>query len=119
MLPTKVSSRMLRPSHIAGRRRKVYRIITLRKLWPLCETFRMSEQPVTQAGLPKWDLADKMRKSLRHAGLGVAEMADYLDVDRSTVSTWINARIEPSARVVQLWALRTGIPYTWYCHGDL
>ena|SRR5258706_2377528 len=79
----------------------------------------MSEQPVTAAGLPKWDLADKMRKSLRHAGLGVAEMADYLDVDRSTVSTWINGRIEPSARVVQLWALRTGIPYTWYCHGDL
>ena len=79
----------------------------------------MSEQPVTDAGLPKWDLADKMRKSLRHAGLGVAEMAEYLDVDRSSVSNWLSGRIEPSAHTVMAWALRTGIPYTWYCHGDL
>jgi hypothetical protein len=79
----------------------------------------MSEQPVAADGLPKWDLADRMTKSLRHAGLGVTEMAEYLDVDRSTVSTWINGRIEPNDRTMQLWALRTGIPYTWYCHGDL
>jgi transcriptional regulator with XRE-family HTH domain len=78
----------------------------------------MSEQPDT-AQLPRWDLADKMRKSLRHAGLGVQDMADYLDVDRSTVSTWINGRIEPDSRTMKLWSLRTGIPYTWFCHGDL
>lgn len=79
----------------------------------------MSEQPVTEAGLPKWDLADKMRKSLRHAGLGVTEMAEYLDVSPRTVSNWIGGRIEPSAHTVMAWALRTGIPYTWFCHGSM
>src|SRR5258706_1120734 len=85
----------------------------LAKLFRVWDSSPMSEQPVTAAGLPKWDLADKMRKSLRHAGLGVAEMADYLDVDRSTVSTWINGPIEPFARGVQPSALRTRIPYSW------
>jgi transcriptional regulator with XRE-family HTH domain len=78
----------------------------------------MTEQPDT-AALPRWDLADKMRKSLRHAGLSVQDMADYLDVDRSTVSTWINGRIDPSSQTMKLWALRTGIAYTWFCHGSL
>jgi transcriptional regulator with XRE-family HTH domain len=79
----------------------------------------MSEQPVTADGLPKWDLSDRMVKSLRHAGLGVAEIADYLDVSPRTVSNWLSGRIEPSDRTARLWALRTGIPYTWFCHGDL
>jgi transcriptional regulator with XRE-family HTH domain len=76
----------------------------------------MSEQPAA-GELPRWDLADRMRKSLRHAGIGVQDMAEYLDVDRSTVSTWINGRIEPSVQTAKLWALRTGVPYTYLCHG--
>lgn len=35
--------------------------------------------------IPEWDLADRMRKSLRHSGVGVQEMADYLGVARNTV----------------------------------
>lgn len=77
----------------------------------------MSEQPATD-GLPRWDLADRMRKSLRHANVGVQEMADYLDVSRNTVSTWVNGRIAPSTQTAKLWALRTGVPYTWLCHGN-
>ena len=76
----------------------------------------MSEQPDT-TNLPDWDVADRMRKSLRHAGISVQEMADYLDVDRSTVSTWINGRIFPASQTARLWALRTGVPYAWLCHG--
>ena len=79
----------------------------------------MSEQPVTAAGLPKFDLADKMRKSLRHAGLSVQEMAAEFDVTPRTVSNWINGRVDPSAATAAQWALRTGIPYTWFCHGSL
>jgi transcriptional regulator with XRE-family HTH domain len=78
----------------------------------------MSEQPDT-AGLPKWDLADRMTKSLRHAGLGVAEIADYLDVSPRTVSNWLSGRITPPAAKARLWALRTGVPFTWFCHGSL
>ncbi len=63
--------------------------------------------------MPQWDLADRMRKALREAGLGVQQMATYLDVDRSTVSTWINGRITPSTQTQRLWALRCGVPYEW------
>jgi transcriptional regulator with XRE-family HTH domain len=72
----------------------------------------MTEQ-VTTVVPPEWDLADRMRKSLRHAGIGVQEMADYLEVGRSTISSWINGRITPNAQTLRLWALRTGVPYEW------
>lgn len=61
----------------------------------------------------EWDLADRMRKSLRASDIGVQEMAEYLGVSRNTVSTWINGRITPSRQTVRLWALRTGADYDW------
>ncbi len=73
----------------------------------------MSEQPSEGTSIPAWDLTDRMRKSLRHAGMGVQEMADYLGVARNTVSTWINGRITPSVQTLRLWALRTGVSYEW------
>jgi transcriptional regulator with XRE-family HTH domain len=63
--------------------------------------------------VPEWDTADRMRKALREAGIGVQEIADYLGVARNTVSTWINGRIEPSTQTLRLWALRCGVPYGW------
>jgi transcriptional regulator with XRE-family HTH domain len=80
----------------------------------------MTEQLQTADGtVIKWDQPDRMRKALRVSGVSVQEMADYLDVDRSTVSTWINGRIKPSVATLRLWALRTGVPFTWLHHGDL
>jgi transcriptional regulator with XRE-family HTH domain len=78
----------------------------------------MSEQPDV-SHVPAWDLADRMRKSLRTSGVSVEEMADELDVSRRTVGNWIGGHTEPSTNHVRQWALRTGIPYTWFCHGDL
>jgi len=79
----------------------------------------MSEQPATPPGVPEWDVADRMRKSLRHADIGVQEIADYLGVARNTVSTWINGRITPSTQTLRLWALRTGVPYAWITDGTM
>ena len=67
----------------------------------------------------QFDLADRMRKSLRIADLGVAEMAEYLGVSRNTVSTWINGRITPSVQTQRLWAIRTGVPLAWLQTGVL
>ncbi|MEX3644501.1 helix-turn-helix domain-containing protein, partial [Mycolicibacterium porcinum] len=67
--------------------------------------------------VPTWDLADRLRKSLREANLGVQEMADYLDVSRNTISAWINGRTPPSVQSIRLWALRTGVPYQWLKDG--
>ena len=79
----------------------------------------MTQSIDLRGAVPEWDLADRMRKSLRTAGMGVQEMADYLDVSRNTVGTWINGRIEPSVQTVRLWALRTGVPFTWLRDGEI
>lgn len=71
----------------------------------------MSESPAER--IPEWDTADRMRKALRHADIGVQEMADYLGVARNTVSTWINGRIRPGRQTLRLWALRCGVPFEW------
>ena len=77
----------------------------------------MTEQPASPQALPQWDVADRLRKSLRHAGLGTAEMADYLGVSRQSVGNWINGRIEPSQQTLRLWALRTGVSFEWLTGG--
>lgn len=77
----------------------------------------MSERTPSVA-IPEWDMADRMRKSLRHADIGVQEMADYLGVDRGTISNWINGRIKPRKQALLLWAMRTGVSYDWLCPAD-
>lgn len=70
-----------------------------------------------EAAVPEWDLADRMRKSLRHAGVDVQQIADYLGVSRTSVSAWINGRIRPSKRTLMLWAIRCGVPFSWLTEG--
>lgn len=69
--------------------------------------------------VPEFDLADRMRKALREADIGVQEMAEYLEVSRNAVGTWINGRNRPSPQTVRLWALRCGVPYEWLRHGTV
>lgn len=63
-------------------------------------------------------VGDRMKKSLKVAGLSRAEMADYLGVVPETVSTWMNDRIQPNVQTMRLWALKTGAPYAWIVSGD-
>jgi hypothetical protein len=72
----------------------------------------MSEQP-TGSNIPEWDIHDRLRKSLRFAGLGVGEMAEELGVDRNTVGNYINGRTRISGPALRLWAMRTGVPREW------
>jgi transcriptional regulator with XRE-family HTH domain len=79
----------------------------------LCMTTQRSDLLV-----PQFDLADRMRKALRVADIGVQEMADFLGVARNTVSTWINGKITPSTQTIRLWANRCNGPYEWLRWGD-
>ena len=63
--------------------------------------------------MPEFDKADRLRKALRVADLGVQDIADYLGVSRNTVGSWINGRTEPNVGYTRLWALRTGVPFEW------
>jgi transcriptional regulator with XRE-family HTH domain len=78
----------------------------------------MSEQPQV-SGVPEFELEDRMRVSMRRAGVGVSAMADYFGVRRETVGTWINGRIRPGTQSLRLWALRTGVPYEWLRTGEV
>lgn len=68
--------------------------------------------------VPEWDVADRMRKALRTSGIGVQEIAEYLDVARETVSSWINGRIGPSTQTLRLWAMRCEVAYEWLAFGE-
>ncbi len=70
-------------------------------------------EPQDPGDVPDWDLADRMRKALRHAGMSPGQMAAYLGVGGNTVSTWINGRIEPSFQTVRLWSIRTNTDLEW------
>lgn len=63
------------------------------------------------------DLADRMTKALRYSNVGVMEMADYLEVSRNAVSSWINGRNQPRRRDLRAFAMRTGYPIAWFEKG--
>ena len=75
-------------------------------------------EPAEQPSIPQWTLADRLRKSLEHAEMAPAEMAQYLEVHRNTVSNWIYGHARPPASAVKLWAMRTGVPYEWLMTGS-
>lgn len=68
--------------------------------------------------VPQWDIADRLRKSLRESDIGVQEMADHLGVSRNTVSSWINGRGPVNPECLPEWAALTGFPQAWLEHGD-
>lgn len=78
----------------------------------VCKNACMSTQVEVGAVLEP-TRGDRMRMALRHADVGVQEMADYLDVSRTSVSNWINDRRKPSRQTTRLWALRCGVDVTW------
>jgi transcriptional regulator with XRE-family HTH domain len=68
--------------------------------------------------VPAWRLCDRLRRSLSYAGMNSGDMADYLEVEPSTVSRWFSERTNPSPATLRLWALRTGVSYEWL-RGDV
>jgi transcriptional regulator with XRE-family HTH domain len=67
--------------------------------------------------VPEFDLADRMRKALRESTYTAGEMASYLGVNRTTVSTWLNGHYTPGVQTLRLWAMATGVPFEWLSEG--
>lgn len=85
----------------------------------ICNTDCMSTNHATSdRSRFAFDLADRMRRTLRVSGASAQEMADYLDVSRTSVSNWINGRVTPGRQTLRLWALATGFPYKWLETGE-
>lgn len=78
----------------------------------------MSENPM-QVHIPAWTLGDRLRKSLRDAGVSVQEMAEHLDVSRNTIGNWLSDRTgRPSRSALMVWAMRCGVPFEWLLTGE-
>ena len=69
----------------------------------------MSHAEVERGRVPQFKQHHRLALALEVEGVGVQEMADYLDVNRMTVSRWINGRVAPSKQTLRLWSLRTGV----------
>jgi transcriptional regulator with XRE-family HTH domain len=65
----------------------------------------------------EFDLADRLGKSLRVAGVSIAEMAKHLELHRNNVGGYLNRRQKPSLDVIEKWAAYVGVPRAWICDG--
>ncbi|MGO2655213.1 MAG: helix-turn-helix domain-containing protein [Pseudoclavibacter sp.] len=61
----------------------------------------------------RFKMADRMRKALDWSGLTNNEVANRIEVSRTTVSNWINGRYSPRRRDLKAFALVTGYPVQW------
>jgi transcriptional regulator with XRE-family HTH domain len=66
-----------------------------------------------------FDLADRLRKSLRAAELQQSDIADSLELSLGTVSAWVNGRKQPSPGMLLAWAALTGAPVEWLETGQV
>ena len=55
----------------------------------------MSEMQEVETFDPQWDVADRLQKALRIAGISAADMARFLDVHRNTMNNWLHGRTAP------------------------
>jgi transcriptional regulator with XRE-family HTH domain len=84
-----------------------------------CNTRCMSTELDFTPAIPPETLGLRMERARRAAGVGVQEMATYLDVARNTVSTWLHDRVRPSDQTLRLWALRCGVSLDWLRTGQV
>lgn len=68
--------------------------------------------------MPSWTVGDRMRKAREHADLSQVQLSDRTGVGRTTIVSYETGKTQPSRPNLQSWALATGIPYEWICHGD-
>lgn len=78
---------------------------------------RMSEAAI-RSEVPDWTLGWKLKRALDFAGVSAQDMAAELGVHVATVSRWMNDRETPRRAYVMAWALRTGVPVSWFDGDD-
>lgn len=68
--------------------------------------------------IPMLTLGWRLRMALDFAGLSVQEMADVLELSRTTLSSWMNDRgALPRKIFLKEWSLKTGVDYQWLVTG--
>lgn len=76
----------------------------------------MTQMPGTGA-VPTFTICDRLRKSREFAGLEQGELAEDIEVGRSTIGNYETGRVTPRRIVVRQWALRCGVSFEWLWEG--
>lgn len=72
------------------------------------------ESPPSELGQ---SLGDRLGKSLKYAGMSQAEMAEFLEVHRNTISGYVSGRTKMLPAIMRLWAAKTNVPLEWLRDG--
>lgn len=65
----------------------------------------------------EFDLADRIRKAMRVAGLDQTELGALVGVTGSAISTWTRGRHDPAPKYLERIASATGVPLPWLTNG--
>lgn len=78
----------------------------------------LREAQTTEAGMvPRWSVADRLRKAREVAGLDQAELARLAGISRATVSNAERGAGVPQRATLRAWALVTGVNADWLTEG--
>jgi transcriptional regulator with XRE-family HTH domain len=66
----------------------------------------------------EFDLADRLRKSLRVSGMNMQDMADKIGMNRNTVARYLAGKWTPDHRTLVAWAFHAQVPLTWLETGE-
>lgn len=80
----------------------------------------MSDASTTRtAVVPDWTLGWRLQRALDFAGVKAGDMAEELEVTRSTISRWMNDHGTPPRTIyVRQWAAVCGVPFEWLMYGE-
>jgi transcriptional regulator with XRE-family HTH domain len=68
--------------------------------------------------VPEWTCGDRMRKAREHAGLKQSDLSPAAGISRTSAVAYESGQSLPGRKVLITWAMVTGVPVEWLCHGD-
>lgn len=66
---------------------------------------------------PEFDLSDRIRKAMRHAGYDYRGLADRIEVSKSSIGNWVNGATTPRRRDLRLLAEACNVDLEWLMFG--
>ena len=63
-------------------------------------------------------VADRLKRSLRYAGISQNEMAAYLGMHRNAIGGYVTGKHRIKPALLRLWAAEVGIPVEWITTGN-
>lgn len=69
--------------------------------------------------IPRWTVADRIRKARETMGMGQSDLAAATGISRSTISNYEASATTPRRPQLVVIALATGVPVEWLQHGDM